>query len=97
MPNVFVLKDHLKKVEDFEVEIRDGVVKKLPHGNHLKREDLKLITAIDAGNADALYEFLGKFLGQEDADALNYGELEAIYQGWLEFIKASSGVSMGES
>lgn len=96
MPNVFILKDHLPKIEDFTVEI-EGKKYKIPNAKKLKRGDLKLLNSIESGNTDVLYDFLGKYIGQDVADELTIAELEAIYMAWSQFIKDSQGASLGES
>lgn len=96
MPNVFVLKDHLPKIEDFTVEI-EGNKYKIPNAKKLKRGDLKLLNSIESGNTDVLFDFLGKYIGQDVADELTIAELEAIYMAWSQFIKDSQGASLGES
>ena len=96
MANVFVLKDHLKAKTDFQIEI-EGKVYTIPHSEKLDRKDLKIIKDIETGNTEAMYELLGRYIGQDVADALNYGEIRAIYQGWTDFIKESEGVTPGES
>lgn len=96
MPNVFVLKDHLPKVEKFEVEI-NGKVYSIPNGKNLKRKDLAFLNKIEGGDTEALYDFLGQFIGQDVADDLDLGELEAIYTAWSKSVQEANGVSLGES
>ena len=96
MPNVFVLKDHLPKIEDFTVEI-EGKKYKIPNAKKLKRGDFKLLNSIESGNTDVLFDFLGKYIGQDVADELTIAELEAIYMAWSQIIKDSQGASLGES
>ena len=96
MPKVFVLKDHLPKIEDFTVEI-EGKKYKIPNAKKLKRSDLKLLNSIENGNTDVLFDFLGKYIGQDVADELTIAELEAVYMAWSQFIKDSQGASLGES
>lgn len=96
MAGVFVLKDHLKERKDFQTEI-EGKVYTIPHSEKLDRKDLKLVKEIETGNAEAMYELLGRYIGQDVADALNFGEIRTIYQGWTDFIKESEGVTPGES
>lgn len=96
MPNVFILKDYLPKIEDFTVEI-EGKKYKIPNAKKLKRGDLKLLNSIESGNTDVLFDFLGKYIGQDVADELTIAELEAIYMAWSQFIKDSQGASLGES
>ena len=92
---VFVLKDHLKEKKDFQAEIK-GKVYTIPHSSKLDRQDMKTIKEIDGGNTDAMYDLLGRYIGQDVADGLNFGEIQAIYLGWTDFIKESEGVTLGE-
>lgn len=96
MPNVFVLKDHLAKIEDFTVEI-EGKKYQIPNAKKLKRKDLQLLKKVESGDTDVLYEFLGTYVGQDVADELTIAELEAIYTAWSKFIKDSQGATLGES
>lgn len=96
MPNVFVLKDHLAKIEDFTVEI-EGKKYQIPNAKKLKRKDLQLLKKVESGDTDVLYEFLGTYVGQDVADELTIAELEAIYTAWSQFIKDSQGATLGES
>ena len=61
MPNVFVLKDHLAKIEDFTVEI-EGKKYQIPNAKKLKRKDLQLLKKVESGDTDVLYEFLGAYV-----------------------------------
>lgn len=96
MPNVYVLKDHLKAHETFDVDIK-GKIYHIPHSGKLGREDLKTFKAIQNGDYEAMYELLGHLIGEEVANSLNLEELEAIYKGWMSFIKEAEGATLGES
>ena len=96
MPNVYVLKDHLKEHKTFDVEIK-GKVYKIPHSSKLGREDLKTLKAIQNGDYEAMYDLLGRLIGQEIADSLSLEELEAFYQGWMNSVKEAEGATVGES
>ena len=96
MPNVFILKDHLPKMEKFPIDIH-GTVYELPHYKMLGRKDVQIVRRIQDGDSDAIYDFIGRHIGQEVADELSYGELEAIFTAWSQSIHEEQGVTLGES
>lgn len=95
MPNVFVLKDHLKERKDFNVEIA-GKVYTIPHTSKLDYKDVSTLTKIQAGDYGAMYDLLTRYIGADVSKSLNIGELEALYKGWTEFIKETEGATLGE-
>ncbi len=95
MPNVFVLKDHLKERKDFNVEIA-GKVYTIPHIKKFGRDELAELSKAQKGDYDAMYGLMGLYIGQNVANGLSYEELEALYQGWSDFIKETEGTTLGE-
>lgn len=95
MPNVFVLKDHLKERKDFNVEIA-GKVYTIPHIKKFDRDDMAELLKAQKGDYDAMYVLIGRYIGQDVANGLNIGELEALFVGWSDFIKETEGATLGE-